>query len=144
MHLQSHEAYSYVGVSPTGDVFSSGNEGSTGQLKVHVYTLLLNYVRYSSSIVPQSEWIHLVFGDGYVICILLLLLCSSSYPLPLLLFSFSHFLMTCSACIPRDLDPRAAAHEFHVRESARQIMLRIVGNNPKVCSASALMYRSRA
>ena len=64
MHLQSREAYSYIGVSPTGDVFSSGNQGTTGQLKVHVYTLLLNYVRYSSSIVPQSEWIHLVFGDG--------------------------------------------------------------------------------
>jgi hypothetical protein len=67
MHLQSHEAYSYIGVSPTGDVFSSGNQGTTGQLKVHVYTLLLNYVRYSSGIVPQSEWIHLVFGDGYVV-----------------------------------------------------------------------------
>ena len=64
LHLQSHEAYSYIGVSPTGNVFSSGNQGSTGQLKVHAYTLLLNYVRYSSCIVPQSEWIHLMFGDG--------------------------------------------------------------------------------
>ena len=64
-----HDGVNYVGVSPTGDMFSNNSQSNSSTLKTHMYALLLHYLRYVETIVPQHQWLHVehgevVLGDG--------------------------------------------------------------------------------
>jgi hypothetical protein len=74
--MQCHEVLSSIlfaflerdvelSVSPTGDMYSEGATHST-QLRTHMYALFLHYLRYSETIVPQHQWLHLKHGNGFL------------------------------------------------------------------------------
>ena len=48
-----------------GDMFSTTATHSS-QLRTHMYALLLHYLRYSETIVPQHQWLHLKHGNAFL------------------------------------------------------------------------------
>jgi hypothetical protein len=76
-------------VSPTGDMFSTTATHSS-QLRTHMYALLLHYLRYSETIVPQHQWLHLKHGNAFLGkgTYMLVVLCNFQYR--------QHYENTCS------------------------------------------------